>query len=817
LQKQAFHLWRSLSTNRGKDFVKAGGLLLLLSCLMGLITGCAWAQTPDPADQICPRLAPGSVAVPPADLSSQHGVLEVTFKVLTAVDMHGLVRYCFITDSGLQAPTLHLNPGDQLIIHLKNQLPAVGHDMNGMRMDALVNKDSTTCTANGDMTNSTNLHFHGLNASPACHQDEVIHTLIQPSQSFDYQVQIPPDEPPGLYWYHPHPHGFSAGQVRGGATGALIVEGIESLIPSLAGLPQRTWVLRDQVRLASAGGDPTAPSADISINFAPVPYPEYLPATVQTGQSQKEFWRVINASSITTFNLQYLIGGVPQQLQLVAIDGVPVGGVTNPRPLTQTNIELPSGARAEFVLTTPNPGDQAQLVTEAWNSGPDGIRDPARPIANIVSQSGGLARSRFAGPSAKPRIQKSSRFAGLRSAAPDVQRVLYFTENLNPPPGAPPAFFITVEGQTPAIFDMNQSPNIVVQRGAVESWTVENRTNEDHVFHIHQLHFQVLEINGQMVDDPAIRDTVLVPYWSGSGPYPSVKLSMDFRDPNISGTFVYHCHILDHEDLGMMGEIQVVPTPIETATALTAPSTNVNVGASVTMTATITSAPFGGAPVSGPVQFAVDGADSGSPVAVSNGQATFTTVFATGGKHSITAAYSGDTNYQASTSKPLELSAAGFALTASSPTVLGSTALATITVEPSGGFNSTVSLTCSVPADLAAGTCSLSPASLAAGGGQATLIVHATTPSASKHQSGVGVSGGVIASMLACLLIMVPSRKRNLSIRLSLLLFACLTMGVACTDSQWHESGTYNIAVKATGNSNGAPIQNTVTVPVAFH
>ena len=116
----------------------------------------------------------------------------------------------------------------------------------------------------------------------------------------------------------------------------------------------------------------------------------------------------------------------------------------------------------------------------------------------------------------------------------------------------------------------------MVNRGAIEAWTIENRTNEDHIFHIHQLHFQVLEIDGQPVNDPAIRDTVRVPYWSGSGPYPSVKLSMDFRDPNISGTFVYHCHILDHEDLGMMGEIQVVPTPIATTTTLTTASATVN-------------------------------------------------------------------------------------------------------------------------------------------------------------------------------------------------------------------------------------------------
>ena len=62
---------------------------------------------------------------------------------------------------------------------------------------------------------ATNIHFHGTNVAPVCGQDEVVHTLIQPGQSFDYKVQIPQNEPPGLYWYHPHPHGFSEGQVQG--------------------------------------------------------------------------------------------------------------------------------------------------------------------------------------------------------------------------------------------------------------------------------------------------------------------------------------------------------------------------------------------------------------------------------------------------------------------------------------------------------------------------------------------------------------------------------------------------------------------------
>jgi FtsP/CotA-like multicopper oxidase with cupredoxin domain len=90
-------------------------------------------------------------------------------------------------------------------------------------------------------TNVTNIHFHGTNIAPACGQDEVVHTLVEPGQSFDYNVTIPSTEPPGIYWYHPHPHGMSEGQVQGGATGALIVQGIQNIFPSLANMPTGRW------------------------------------------------------------------------------------------------------------------------------------------------------------------------------------------------------------------------------------------------------------------------------------------------------------------------------------------------------------------------------------------------------------------------------------------------------------------------------------------------------------------------------------------------------------------------------------------------
>ena len=340
------------------------------------------------------------------------------------------------------------------------------------------------------------------------------------------------------------------------------MEGLQNVDTALVGLPERTFVIRDQLLPASESNEANIPAWDLSINYVPVTFPGYSPAVIQTNPGQQELWRVANTGADTILNLQYLINGTAQAVQVVAVDGYPIAsGSSGQTSQSETSILLPPGARAEFVVTTPAVGDQAQLVTQYWNTGPDGDSDPARPIANIVSQSGVESSVRRLPPVAvKTRV---TRFAALVAATPVAQRDLYFSEVLLDPnnPLSPTTFFITEEGQTPTVFTMDQAPNIVVHSGTVEDWVVENRAEEDHIFHIHQLHFQVLEVNGQPVNDPAIRDTVDIPYWNGSGAYPSVKVRMDFRDPNIVGTFVYHCHILEHEDGGMMGEIQVLPSP----------------------------------------------------------------------------------------------------------------------------------------------------------------------------------------------------------------------------------------------------------------
>jgi FtsP/CotA-like multicopper oxidase with cupredoxin domain len=152
--------------------------------------------------------------------------------------------------------------------------------------------------------------------------------------------------------------------------------------------------------------------------------------------------------------------------------------------------------------------------------------------------------------------------AGLAALKPARQRKLYFSETHQDPKDRTSlaTYYITVEGQTPKAFDMNfKKPNITAKQGTVEDWVVENRAHESHAFHIHQLHFQVIERDAKATNDASLRDTIDLPFWDGKGAYPSVKLRMDFRSPRITGTFLYHCHILEHEDGGMMGVIRVKP------------------------------------------------------------------------------------------------------------------------------------------------------------------------------------------------------------------------------------------------------------------
>jgi FtsP/CotA-like multicopper oxidase with cupredoxin domain len=545
----------------------------------------------------CPRPPPGSVVSQPRDLESRDGVLKVDLRIRSYRSPDGSVRYCYLS-ADAQSPTLRLHPGDLLELRLTNELtdleptPAA---MPGMTM-APASRGADPHHSDADhridpcksvaMTGvSTNLHFHGLTVPARCHEDEVLKTSIQPGDPpFEYRFRIPENEPPGLYWYHPHIHGFSSRQVMGGASGALIIEGIERAVPQVAGLPERVLVIRDQDLLnpnappsksepvvphtfidrdgdsANNGTGFGRPAKDLSINFVPVPWPDYPPARILLKPGARELWRILNASAITYLNLALIYGRLPQQLGLVGIDGVPMNSSGNTEPVTWVDhIGVPPGARVEFIVNGPGEGVPAIFATRTVDTGQGGENDPNRDLASIVAAADATE------PPALPAYHTplpAPTLPWLRDAQPVRVRRLYFSEKLDNPndPNSAATFYITVDGQTPKAFDPADGPNIVAQQGDVEDWIIENRSTELHAFHIHQLHFMLLAWNGVPVNEPFLRDTVNVPYFNGRMlEYPSVRVRMDFRDANTVGTFVYHCHLLEHEDAGMMGTIRVEP------------------------------------------------------------------------------------------------------------------------------------------------------------------------------------------------------------------------------------------------------------------
>jgi FtsP/CotA-like multicopper oxidase with cupredoxin domain len=238
---------------------------------------------------------------------------------------------------------------------------------------------------------------------------------------------------------------------------------------------------------------------------------------------------------------------------------------------------LPPASRAEFIVTGPPSGVSGHLITNAVFRGAedDGMPvakrsttqpalrvglddvDSARPLAKIVAseaEDAPLLQTALTAPQ-RP-------LPALSTVRPIRRRRLYFSEKLVNPndPNSATLFFITEEGHDPKVFDPNDDQSaITVHSGDVEDWTIENRSRESHVFHVHQLHFIVVGGISTRWEEPTLRDTIDVPAWDGLSKYPSVVLRMDFRDPRIVGTFPFHCHIMQHVDGGMMGTIRVEP------------------------------------------------------------------------------------------------------------------------------------------------------------------------------------------------------------------------------------------------------------------
>src|SRR6266566_3227615 len=462
---------------------------------------------------------PAVLSTPP-QLRAKGHTLSLTLHAAIASDG----KNSFYFNGQPNAPTLRLSPGDQLKITYVNDLPDKPHENCAM----------ASCM---DMTN---LHFHGLTVSPDAPQDDVLDMIAAPGRSLSYTVQIPKDHPPGLYWYHTHPHGESYRQVLDGMSGALVIEGIESYLPSLVGLPERVLIVRgralandpqsaelkQRVELGSyiCGGEPEQPEEVFTVNGSVRPQIEIAPG-------ERQFWRLVNASADRYLDLQL----ESQAFEIVAMDGMPIARHDpDHRTRIADHVLLPPAGRMEAVVTGPAAGATRRLVSRCVDTGPDGDPNPAMVLADIVPWSTANSLAKATKSSLKPEF-KTPDLAADEKAPPRFTAT--FTEDTK-------GFYINGRKFTP-----DDDPMVRAKVRSFPHWRVVNATGELHPMHIHQVHFLAYTENDKPIANPVWLDTVNVPIGG------SVDVIMDFTDPVIRGMSVFHCHLLNHEDKGMMAKI----------------------------------------------------------------------------------------------------------------------------------------------------------------------------------------------------------------------------------------------------------------------
>ncbi len=361
----------------------------------------------------------------------------------------------------------------------------------------------------------SNLHFHGMQTSPRGNSDNV-HLLVPAGKDFDYEVKIPRDQPPGTYWYHAHPHGLSEKQVGLGLSGALIVEGLANRVPNLGAVRERLFTLKT-VEMDDSE-DPKIAEEWHGV-IATINGQTNIEEAMRPGEAV--LWHVGNQSS----NLAAHLALDGHKFTVVARDGNLV-----PAPVEAEVLDIGPASRLDVLVTGGAPGVYG-LVARNVLTGQDDKMSPNRTIGHVTI--GGAAVS-----APKPTAPK---LEDLSQLSPKSFRTFVFTQSKDSE-----KFFMNDR-----LFD-HARVDTRVNLGDVEDWTIRNDSDDMHVFHIHQLPFQVMAVNDKPVPFEGLLDTVRVPERG------SVKIRLAFLNPDIVGKFMYHCHVLKHEDKGMMQVIEVV-------------------------------------------------------------------------------------------------------------------------------------------------------------------------------------------------------------------------------------------------------------------
>ena len=435
-------------------------------------------------------------------------------------------------------PTIYTNPGEVLDVHLTNSLPAL-------------DDDCVSDHNNFHGLNTTNLHTHGLHVSPATDSsgrydaDNMFLEVVPREQRLNcgspnfrryetrYRFEIPADHPTGTFWYHAHKHGSTNQQVGGGLFGPLVVKDRPGAMPSyIENAVEQIFMItnRGLVSVDPAGGGEHDPTI-----------------TMRPGEVQR--WRIINAATTADSFVHVSSSNPSLELHQIAFDGI---------TLSKRHRVLSTGREQPWLNPAAlSPGNRMDLMVRVPPDAATGLTmvSALRSLAHFLHLDGVLTNTepvqlavRIAGPPVDHEWSEDDTLPGPGPGLPGFGNHELKTRTITFGPG------FRIDGEA-----YSGQVRQTMKLGESEEWTVRNNSNGVHPYHIHVNPFFVTHIDGVelAIDSPLRRwqDTIALPVRRGREPG-SVTFRTNFK--KFRGKFVIHCHILRHEDLGMMQAVEVV-------------------------------------------------------------------------------------------------------------------------------------------------------------------------------------------------------------------------------------------------------------------